>query len=187
MQIRKAKVEDSAGLARVQVDSYQTTYAGIFPQSYLDCFSYEEQEGDWQDLLLSELEDVLYVAETDAGEIVGYVLGRPGPSEIPPYDSELVALHVRHSHQRRGIGRQLVATMAAQLKQRECASLMLWVLEKNPSRLFYERMGAQLLDGRNVSVGGAVEVAYGWPDIESLSRSDFARPVHAAGAVAPLQ
>ncbi|MFN2283450.1 MAG: GNAT family N-acetyltransferase, partial [Anaerolineae bacterium] len=91
MNIRRAKFEDSAGIAHVQVDSYRTAYAGIFPQAYLEQFTYEEQTQDWRDLLSAESEDVLYVAETDAIAIVGYALGRPGLSDIPPYDSELVA------------------------------------------------------------------------------------------------
>jgi len=144
MQIRQAKVKDSAGLARVQVDSYQTAYAGLLPQPYLDRFTCTEQEQDWRDLLSCELNDIVYVAETDAGEIVGYALGRPGVSDVSPYDGELVALHVRRSHQRRGIGRRLVAAIAAQLQRRGCTSLMLWVLGENSSRLFYERLGGSV-------------------------------------------
>ena len=51
MHVRKAEVEDSAGMARVQVDSYRTAYAGIMPQDYLDHFTYEEQAQDWRDFL----------------------------------------------------------------------------------------------------------------------------------------
>ncbi len=48
-----------------------------------------------------------------------------------------------------------------------CRSLMLWVLEGNPARSFYERMGGRLLDAQQMGQG-AVEVAYSWLDIESL-------------------
>jgi GNAT superfamily N-acetyltransferase len=169
-EIRRARMEDCAGLARVQVDSYRTAYAGIFPQSYLDAFTYEEQEGDWRDLLASGGDDILCVAESHSGEIVGYALGRPGSGGVEPYDSELVAWHVRRLYQRRGIGRRLVAAVAGQLKREGCRSLMLWVLEENPTRTIYQRMGGRLLDVQQTS-HGAVEVAYGWPDIESLCRN----------------
>jgi ribosomal protein S18 acetylase RimI-like enzyme len=167
VKVRKATVEDSAGLARIQVDSYRTAYAGVFPPSYLSQFTYEEQECDWRDLLTAGTEPVLYVAETHTGEIVGYALGRAGPGETPPYDGELVALHVHRSYQRQGVGRQLLRVMAEQLRQRGCTSLMLWVLEENQSRGFYEQMGGQLLSARRVAQG-AIEVAYGWPAIDSL-------------------
>ena len=84
MHIRRARMEDCAGLARVQIDSYRAAY-------YLDRFTYEEQEQDWQDLLTAGGDDIMLVAESDAGEIVGYALGRPGEAEIAPYDSELMA------------------------------------------------------------------------------------------------
>jgi ribosomal protein S18 acetylase RimI-like enzyme len=125
MQIRKVRMQDCASIARVQVDSYRTAYAGILPQEYLAHFSYTEQEQDWRDLLSSEQRDILSVAETGAGEIVGYALGRPGQSDIVPYDGELAALHVRRPYQRQGIGRRLVAAIAKQLGRRGCSSLML--------------------------------------------------------------
>ncbi|MGC9332568.1 MAG: GNAT family N-acetyltransferase [Anaerolineae bacterium] len=167
MNVRDATVQDSAGLARVQVDSYRRAYAGIFPASYLAHFTYEAQEQDWRDLLTSATEDVLCVAEVEPGEIVGYALGRPGATEVAPYDSELVALHVRRASQGQGVGRQLLKAMAERLKQRGCASLMLWVLEENPSRVLYEHLGGRLLDAKQTSQG-AVEVAYGWASIEGL-------------------
>jgi ribosomal protein S18 acetylase RimI-like enzyme len=168
VHIRKAKEADSAGLARVQVDSYRTAYAHIMPQDYLDHFTYEEQEQDWRDLISAGTDDVLLVSVADSGEVLGYALGRPGEAEIAPYDGELVALHVRRPHQRQGIGRQLVSAMAKQLGQRGCSSLMLWVLEENRARGFYERLGGQLLDGTKHSGAGPLEVAYGWAAIEDL-------------------
>jgi hypothetical protein len=62
--------------------------------------------------------------------------------------------------------------VAKQLKQQGCSSLMLWVLARNPSRRFHERPGAQLIGEQTITLGEddatSVEVAYGWPDIESL-------------------
>jgi GNAT superfamily N-acetyltransferase len=168
VRIRKAKIDDSAGLAKVQVDSYRTAYAGIFPQAYLDQFSYEEQEQDWRDWISSRPEDVLYVAVLEPGGIVAYALARPGPTQIAPYDSELMALHVVRPHQRQGIGRWLVAAVAGQLQQKGCSSLMLWVLEENRARGFYERLGGHLLGESKVSWCEKLEVAYGWPEIEML-------------------
>ena len=106
MEIRKAKRDDSASMARVQVDSFQTTYAGILPQSYLKQLSCDEQKQDWYDLISSEPNKVLYVAQTNSGEIAGYASGRHNSNEILPYESELVALHVRGEYQRQGVGYQ---------------------------------------------------------------------------------
>ncbi len=168
MRIRQANIQDSAGIARVQVDSYQTAYVGILPQDALDQFTYEEQTRDWQEWPTTHPDDLLYVAETDEGEIVGYALARLGVTDVSSYESELLALHVRRSYHRQGVGRQLVAAIAGQLAQQECTSMMLWVLEANPARGFYERLGGQLLDEKSINWAGVPEVAYGWSDIERL-------------------
>jgi GNAT superfamily N-acetyltransferase len=155
VRVRPANRQDSSGLARVQVDSYRTAYARIWSQELLDHFTYEEQEQDWLNWMADRPDDLLYVAETDAddcvgGEIVGYALARPGPTEIAGYESELMALHVHPSRYRQGIGRRLFAAVAGQLRRQGCTSMMLWTMEENGT--------------------GAAEVAYGWPAIESLCR-----------------
>jgi GNAT superfamily N-acetyltransferase len=178
MHLRKATAKDSAALAQIQVDSYRTAYAGILPESYLARFSYEEQTQDWQDLLATDTGDLLLVAETEAGEVVGYALGRradPCRRGVPPYDGELVALHVQRRHQGQGIGQRLIVAMAQALSDMGCQSMLLWVLEGNPARTLYERLGGQLIAekswGGNEAYGLAVkEVAYGWPTIGQLCK-----------------
>jgi ribosomal protein S18 acetylase RimI-like enzyme len=174
VHVRKATVADSAGLAKVQVDSYRIAYAGILPQDYLDQFTYAEQEQDWRELLSTGLDGLLYVAESQEDEITGYALGRPGVTDITPFDSELVALHGLQPFQGKGIGRQLAKAMAAQLKEAGCTSMMLWVLADNQrARQFYEKLGGELLDQTQFSGAGAAEVAYGWPSLDSLAEAIF--------------
>ena len=175
MRIREAKLGDCASIARVQVDSYRTAYASLLPPEYLAHFTYEEQEQDWRDLLSADQHDLLYVAESDSGEIVGYALGRAPGDQYAGYDSELAALHVRRAFQRQGIGTRLIAAVAERLKQQGCRSLMLWVLDKNPARSFYERLGGQCFGEKPWRIEelglDTREVAYGWPDITRLMRS----------------
>jgi ribosomal protein S18 acetylase RimI-like enzyme len=108
-------MEDSPGLARIQVDSYRTAYAGFFPQAYLDHFSYAEQTQDWRDLLSSEGNETLFVAQDAQGEIVGYALGKAETDPQARHDSSLTAIHVRRSRQRQGIGRRLLAAVVKDL------------------------------------------------------------------------
>jgi ribosomal protein S18 acetylase RimI-like enzyme len=175
LKIREARIEDSAGLARVQVDSYRTAYVGILPDEYLAHFTYEDQEQDWRDLLASETSDILLLlTEAHDGGIAGYALGRLGASDIAPYESELVSLHVRHPLQKHGIGCALVAAMAERFRTQGCSSLMLWVAKENVSaRRFYERLGGQSIGEHTIDLGEGdvklTEVAYGWPDTGSLS------------------
>lgn len=173
MLIRLVKIEDCPGLARVQVDSYRNAYAGILPQKYLDHFTYAKQDQDWRELLEVGLEDVLLTAVDEQDQVIGYALGRSGLSDIPPYDSELVSLHVRKERQGQGFGRALIAEMARALQQRGCNSLMLWVLAENkPARALYEQLGGRLIGEKSSLLGEgdicAREVAYGWEDLRDL-------------------
>jgi len=170
-RIREANVEDSDALARVQLGSWRTAYANLLPAEYLAHFTHAEQAQDWRDMLSDETRDLLYVAETATGEVVGYALGRAEASWNGPYTGELVALHVLRPYQRQGIGRALIAVVAAELKRQGHSTLMLSVLAANPARAFYERLGGRLLGERQVEIWEntiASEVVYGWDDIARL-------------------
>lgn len=178
MKIRSATTPDAAALARIQVNSYRTAYAGLMPADYLAHFSLEEQEQDWLDLLAEPTGDILLVAEIDGGEIAGYAVGRPGPVEELPegaYDAELVSLHVCRALHKRGIGRALVRATAGALQEQGCASLALFVLAGNPACGFYERLGGQRVGEKRWMMDDfgfeVVEAAYGWPKIAALSRA----------------
>jgi hypothetical protein len=52
---------------------------------------------------------------------------------------------------------------------------MLWTLAQNPARILYERLGGRLIGEQEIIVGDhatAVEVAYGWPNIEALCANE---------------
>lgn len=172
IQVRDATPDDSAGIAQVQVDSYRTAYVGLLPEDYLAQFSYEEQTQDWCDLMASGSSDILLVAESDGGQIAGYALGRALDNKEPAgHTGELVALHVRKPYQRRGVGHGLVAAMAERLSSSGSSSLMLWVLEGNSARQFYEKLGGVPAGKQTVQLGEdifASEVGYNWPDIRAL-------------------
>jgi GNAT superfamily N-acetyltransferase len=170
MKIRKATIDDSPGLARIQVDSYRTAYVGFFPQAYLDRFSYVEQTRDWQDLLSSASNEVLFVAENRQGEIVGYALGRAETDPRATYDSTLAAMHVRRSQQRQGIGRRLLIAVVQELQAQGCRSLWLSTLAGNPVHAWYKRLGGVPIGELRYMVEEVeiVEIKYGWSDIDVL-------------------
>jgi ribosomal protein S18 acetylase RimI-like enzyme len=169
MIVRTAELEDCAAVARVQVNSYRSAYARLLPADYLASFSYEEQEQDWRDLLKVGL-DTLLVAVED-GKVVGYALSRPMQTDDRPFDCELVALHVDRDHQRRGVGRALVAATARHMQQLGCRSLGLWVMEGNPAAGFYERLGGQPCGEHFFDLDDSTrqrEIGFVWPQIEML-------------------
>jgi ribosomal protein S18 acetylase RimI-like enzyme len=170
--VRSAAWEDCASLAKVQVDSYRLNYGAFLPRAYLDHYNDREQEQDWLDWMLTHPEDVLLVAESASGEMVGYASGRSGLTDIPAYDCELCAIHVSPTWQKMGVGRQLMQSVAAQFAQRNCSAMMLWVIDKNKACSFYERLGGKVVGRQTIQPGKEdiffVELAYGWPDINAL-------------------
>ena len=169
--IRPAQFSDCHDLARIQVDSYRSAYAGLLPRSYLDCFNYQEQEQDWQDFFTTHSPDALFVAETESGLLAGYALVRMEKSPDGRFDGEVAALHIRRDYQHQSFGRQLMAEAACWIQSQGGKSLFLTVLEGNPARQFYEKLGGVLQpDTRSFWIDDfeAIEVIYGWEDLNHL-------------------
>jgi ribosomal protein S18 acetylase RimI-like enzyme len=170
VEVRRAGAADCPGIAKIQVDSYRTAYAGSFPETYLQRFSYEEQEQDWLELLSANSGDVVLVAVSADEQVMGYALARAEIDVYPGYDAEILALHVGQRGQGRGIGTALLRATVAELREQGCSSVMLWTLLGNPVRRWYERLQGRLVDERSYRVDGwdVVEVAYGWESILTL-------------------
>jgi GNAT superfamily N-acetyltransferase len=171
IKIRTANLSDAAGIARVHVESWRTTYKGIIPEDFLAKLSYEQREHLWDQVLTDPNRSrFVYVAEDEPGQIVGFISGGPEPSGDILYTGEIDAIYLPASHQGQGIGRRLVVSLASRLIQENMTALLVWVLAANPARKFYERLGGQLIYEKETSIGGAslIEVAYGWQDAHTL-------------------
>ena len=169
-RIRAAIPKDAGPMARVHVDSWRTSYAGIVPDDHLAQLSYRGRELTWVDILSGDHGN--FVAETDTGEVVGFAGGGPERDGDPVYCGELYGLYLLREFQRRGIGRSLVSVVAERLLTDGFSSMLLWVLEDNhPARRFYGSLGGKPVGCKTVTIGGAnlVELAYGWRDITSLA------------------
>jgi GNAT superfamily N-acetyltransferase len=173
-QVREAKQEDAAAIARVHVDSWRTSYRGIVPQGYLDGMFYEDFEDRWRGWLraVGDPRWAHRVAELPSGQIVGFASSGPRQgSAYADYGGELYTLYLLREHQRAGTGRRLFGSVARGLAEGGSTSLLAWVLARNPSRRFYETVGGRLLGSQELEIGGArlEEVAYGWLDVESIA------------------
>ena len=170
VQVRRAHLADCLAIAQVQVDSYRTAYAGLFPESYLVQFTYEEQAQDWREWLATLTDEVLLVAVSAEEPVLGYVLARAQQDIYPGYDAEILALHVKQPYQGAGVGSALLKAAVGQLQEWGCRSVMLWALQGNPVREWYERLGGKVLGEKRFQVDGwdIVEVAYGWETMSTL-------------------
>lgn len=170
MLIREATVADAAGIARVHVESWRTTYPGIVPDEILAQLSIPARTERWEKTLSNlAAPSFTFVAVDDGGEVIGFAGGGPAQDGDPDYPGELHAIYLLKPHQGQGIGRLLFQAVAARLAERGFGAMKLWALEANhPARRAYEALGGVLLEGsKPFAIGGAslTEVAYGWRNI----------------------
>lgn len=170
IEISAAMIGDSAGIAHAQIMSYRTAYKHFFPPSYFAQMTEEEQTQDWHDLLSDPGHDPVLIAVNGTRGVVGYALGKADREDFEAWECELVALHVLPEYQRRGIGSRLFAAMARELQKRGKTALILWTIEGNPVRAFYERLGGTLVGEKRYDVDGmtVTEVAFSWGNIDGL-------------------
>ncbi|WP_248926194.1 GNAT family N-acetyltransferase [Paenibacillus hamazuiensis] len=175
MKIREAAVADSEIIARVHVDSWRTTYAGILSEDYLANLSVEKRKKSW-DWTFRNLnkDENIFVCEDSSGQIVGFVNGGVERSGEYPYTGELYAIYLLKEYQGRGIGSQLFKIMAEWLHEKGHLSMLLWVLEANKSAGFYTRMGGQVVGDKMIKIGDdeLKELAVGWSDIRQTVRKE---------------
>ncbi|MFE2539544.1 GNAT family N-acetyltransferase [Actinacidiphila glaucinigra] len=141
--VRVMTRDDIDAVAAVRVRGWQTAYAGIVPQSYLDAMDARadaERRKEWFDAGGKRVDNLV---ATDGGEVTGWAAlgpyrGEPDDAEV----GELYAIYVRPDRIGRGTGRALMAAVRARAGERGFRSLRLWVLADNAQALrFYERAG----------------------------------------------
>lgn len=167
--IREANVEDSAGIARVQVDTWRNTYREIVPQHFLDEMDYEQRSEAWKEQL-AKGDSYIFVADMDK-VVCGFISGGRLREPLVGYDGEIYAVYILPEAQRHGCGRAMMRRMAQVLSEDGLKSMAVWVLEKNPACEFYARLGGKRAAEQEIEIGGAklVEVAYGGSNLRALA------------------
>ncbi|WP_127583563.1 GNAT family N-acetyltransferase [Paenibacillus koleovorans] len=163
MNIRKALPSDSRGIAKVAVDTWRSAYRGILPDHVLDGLTYEQREENWNRIFIIGI-DIVFVAENVAGEVIGYASGGKERRSTAMDQGELYTLYLLEQYQRLGLGKQLLLSVARELDWLGMRSMLVWVLAENPSRFFYESLGAQKVEAREIEIGGGTlpEIGYSW-------------------------
>jgi L-amino acid N-acyltransferase YncA len=168
IDVRKAKLGDEGGIAQVHVDSWRTTYNGIINDKILNNLSVERRETHWRNAI--EKNELLYVAINEEGRIIGFSSAGKSRSSEYQYDGELYAIYILEDYQKRGIGKQLISSVAKELREDGYQSIIVWVLSENPSKTAYEKLGASPFDSKEIEIGGEMykEEVLVWKDIKKV-------------------
>jgi len=163
--IRAARFDDAGLIARLDVETWQATYAGILGTPYLAGMSSARREIGWANLIRRDAPSVRVAIGKD-GTVVGF--GSCGGSRgEPAFDAEVFTLYVAPDWQNQGIGRLLLQAMFRRLVEQGYRAAIIWVLSENPARFFYQRLGGKEVRRKLLPFNGALVAAsgYGWPDL----------------------
>ncbi len=188
--LMKATLAHARGIARVYVDAWRTTYAGLLPARALTGMSYDRQTIEWAHQIRQKgLHSPIFVAIDPRGAVAGMTsFGKARLDDLPAAagfaggtsaTGEVFTLYVHPDCQDRGIGRTLMAAAFAGLREKGLMRAYVWVLDSNPARYFYERMGGRYVADRTEDLWGigVGQCAYAWPDIAvAEARLGLVRP-----------
>jgi ribosomal protein S18 acetylase RimI-like enzyme len=147
--VRPARPDDAEGITRIHLTGWQRGYAHLMPAAYLARRIAEEPERTAQRRTHLESPDgpAMTVVAVDGPDVVGFA--NFGPDRDEPGFGEVYAIYVDPDRLSTGIGRAMMETAVASLRERDLSPVRLWVLAGNARGLaFYERYGFRPDGGR---------------------------------------
>lgn len=167
--VRAATPGDAGAIARIYVETWRATYAGVLPDKVLVEMSERRQAAIWLHAIRhAGPRQTVLVADQGRAPVLGF--GSCGRARSPGlrYEGEVFTLYVHQDHQGKGIGKLLLGALFQRLLESTARSALIWVLAPNPARFFYEAMGGRRVAEREEKLWGTTlaEAAYGWPDLE---------------------
>lgn len=171
--VRQARADDAADVARVYIDSWHDTYAGILPHRLLCAMTSRGQTARWRAAIKARGRESVMVAECGSYGIVGMTSFGPSRDGAMGFDGEVYTLYVDPAFYGRGTGRALLRGAFVEFRKRGGTSCLIWAHVNNPARFFYEAMGGRLVAERTAQMmGDAVpEHAFGWKKLALAERS----------------
>jgi len=168
--IRLACLEDAAGIARVETETWRDAYPTLLPDGFL--VETLGKRARWPGRLRGKVRSVL-VAETKPVGIVAYATwGRAVHASIAGA-GQLYELYVDADFREQGLGRNLCREVAKKAVSSGWPALCVEVLDGNPSRFFYEALSARLIARSHHEFAGRrlPSLIYSWDDLTQLANA----------------
>jgi len=186
LHIRMARPEDAADLARIYIESWQDTYAGVISHSLLSGMSVKAHTARWQASIknMDRHGAILVAEEPRVGPIGLCSLGKARDKGVG-FEGEVYTLYVDPAFMGRGAGRALLSGAFEVLKEHKLKSCLIWAHAKNNACFFYEAMGGRRVAMRTTRLMGELtpEIGFGWKRLATRkpSRSIQFRPDQSSG------
>lgn len=160
--VRHARVCDADALARIYIESWQDTYAGLIPNTILSAMSPVRHAARWRAVIGGP--GAVLVAETGGHRAIGLASLGLARDRTLGYAGEIYTLYVDPAYLGQGAGRALMAGAFDLLREQGLPSCIVWAHARNNACYFYERMGGKRVATRTTSLMGqpTPETAFGW-------------------------
>ncbi|WP_182003035.1 GNAT family N-acetyltransferase [Acinetobacter lactucae] len=158
-EIRIATFKDALSIAEVHVQGWKETYTGMLKQEILDELKVLDKELLWKEIAQSS--DHKLFIYTENGVVKGFLDGYLNPENNI---AEILAFYLLKEIQKHGIGRGLFQKFYQCALNQGYGFIRLEVFNKNPSRFFYEKMGAKLIGETELPEFGSeiTDLLYQW-------------------------
>jgi ribosomal protein S18 acetylase RimI-like enzyme len=162
IDIRRARVDDAAGIAAVHDAAWRYAYRGILPG--LDLERMVERRGPtwWAKAIRRHV--LVLVLEVDR-RVVGYATLGPSRMRALPYKGEIYEIYVAPEYQGLGLGSRLFQSARRMLGDLKFTGLAVRALRANDAAVgFYRRLGGQTVVETGERIGDTVlpVLVFGW-------------------------
>jgi ribosomal protein S18 acetylase RimI-like enzyme len=166
LSVRMARPQDAADLARIYIESWQDTYAGVISHALLGAMSHKGHTARWRTSIRTMDRNcgAVLVAEDAMHGVIGLCsLGRARDGGAG-FEGEIYTLYVDPAFLGRGTGRALLSGAFDALKLRRMRSCLIWAHARNNACFFYEAMGGRRVATRTTRLMGELtpEIGFGW-------------------------
>ena len=162
IDIRRARIDDAAGIAAVHDAAWRNAYRGILPG--LDLERMVERRGPawWGKAIRRHV--LVLVLEVD-GLIVGYATLGPSRMRTLPYKGEIYEIYLLPEYQGLGLGRRLFQSARRMLGDLKFDGLAVRALRSNGTAIgFYRRLGGRTVVETGERIGDTIlpVMVFGW-------------------------
>ncbi len=165
-EIRRATIDDVNALAKLGASTFTETFAHLYNAEDLAAFLKYNHSADYYAEFLKDGEAAAWVAETPAGELIGYCTvapcSLPAP-DMPASSGELCRLYIDRNHQGGGLGNAFIDVALAWLES-HFEHLYVGVFSENfGAQKLYRRYGFEKVAEYHFLVGNQ-------PDLEWIMK-----------------
>jgi len=167
--IRNAVSSDVPQIAKVHVESWQRSFAGIAPAEFLQNMSVEKREKVFEKRF-EENGYRMLVADDERHGVVGFIdFGKPDFDNFG-YEARIYSFYFLPEFQRRGLGKKLFKACVKKVADDGYGSVCLDTLKLSPYRSFYDKRGGRVVAYDKHLLGKQMfeTVIYGWNDLQKI-------------------